>query len=224
MSIKQTLLIPVLWGEKEWSKSVTSLKRAFAPGSKNMVLLANTAVQALLHAYEHGDALRCEQLYKAVGESTGAVRGESLKEWFRVMSGQQITAALNKDKVRIWKMVTGWSKDKFTLDLALDKPFWEFMGAETVKPVTGMSLLQSIHAAAKRAKSAHEKGNFKGDFKKVEAVLTTISSFADVQFKKLSAIETGEIDEPTVAAEVAAQVANQGNTTPGPQAEAPTVN
>lgn len=214
--------IPPVWDGKVFDKNIKKLQSVLGTDSPTLVLLAEAAVQALLHAYHHGDPVYCQRLYDALGGTKGAVRTESMKVWFGLMG--PITAKTNKEGQRVWAMKKDWSVDKdskFRLQDAVNQPFWEFMGPEKVKDFSFNGALATLKSLIKRVDTSVEKGTFKGDADATKASLTAVYSFAEAQAKKLTPKQRGEED---ATAEVLLAAANGNTVTEGAQVPSSMVN
>lgn len=180
-------LIPALLAAASIGTNITTLGAALGPQSTNIQLLADTAVQTLLHAQKHGDVGLCQRLYESIGGNKGAVRGESMKMWFGAMSPIRV-------KKGVWSLKKGWKADDFKMQAAVDKPFWEWAGAEKVVFFNADNALAVLKGLVKRVDKSVEEGKFKGDPVKTKAALAKATNALTLELSTMNAIERGEVD------------------------------
>lgn len=181
------LAIPALLAAATIGSNITTLGNALGPKSTNMVLLADTAVQVLLHAQEHGDVGLCQRLYESIGGNKGAVRGESMKAWFAAMSPITVRKG-------VWGLKAKWKKDDFKMQDAVNQPFWEWAGPEKHVYFTADSALAILKGLSKRVDKSVEDNKFKGDAAKTKAALNAATNALLKELNAMNAIERGEVD------------------------------
>lgn len=185
------LTIPALLAAATIGSNIDTLGKALGPKSTNIVLLADTAVQVLLHAQKHGDVGLCQRLYESIGGNTGAIRGESMKLWFGAMAPIRVKRT---DGHLVWSLKKGWKADDFKMQEAVDKPFWEWAGAEKVVFFNADNALAIVKGLLKRVDTANEEGKFKGDVTKTKVVLSKVVNLMTAELATMNAIERGEVD------------------------------
>jgi hypothetical protein len=176
------------------------------------------ACQDLLHAQSCGDVSLCQNLYNALGGKKSYARTATLKEWFRLMSGGQMSAEGDT-----WKMKKGWSKDKFLMERAEKEAYWTLGGEKDPVPLTLTAILKLITGFTKRIEKAEADHNFQGDPAAAKAILAEIIQIADVRAKKLTAQQLGTVPAtvPTVSNDAPASTTT--TETPAPSTETETV-
>lgn len=193
---KSGIDIPALWNTNRINQQIAECKKIFGPGSKSLTLLADTAFQCLLHASKHGDVTLCKRLYIDLGGSldgkaaAAAVRIEALKTWFAKHG--PITAVRGEWKIKNdvdWREPENW-----TLEAAVQRPFWEDMGAERVQEVTLETLMNMIKGLSKRIDKAVEENRFKGDPKAAKDWADNIVDFSAKAAQKMTPAQRGDKD------------------------------
>lgn len=181
------LTIPALLAAATIGSNIDTLGKALGPKSTNMQLLADTAVQVLLHAQEHGDVGLCQRLYESIGGNKGAVRGESMKVWFGAMAPIIVRKG-------VWGLKDKWKKADFKIQDAVDQPFWEWAGAEKTVFFNADNALAVIKGLLKRVDTSVENGKFKGDPAKTKLAISKAADALKVELASMNAIERGEVD------------------------------
>lgn len=153
------------------------------------------ACEDLIHAREHGDVTLCQHLFNTLGgvdkgSSFSHTRVEALKEWFRKMSGGQITS-----EGGTWKMLKGWNASKFLSEEEIENtPYWKLTPEKKVQAMTIMEFLKTMKGYIKKFEKADEEGNFKGDFEAAKRIVSEVINLADERVKRLTTVQTGEIE------------------------------
>lgn len=195
--------IPALLSAATIGGNIQSLKAALSPEGTTMQMLADTAVQCLLHAQAHGDVTLSQRLFEAVsinvnGRNKGPVRAEAMKSWFFEMSGRQMTATKG-----IWGLKKAWTKEAFKIQEAVNSPFWEWAKPEEGQGFSADSALKIIKGLIGRVDKAVEHDKFTGNPVATKAMLSDILSFAEARATKLKAATEVPAVEETAKAAVA---------------------
>lgn len=149
------------------------------------------ACQDLLHCATHGDVSLMKHLYDTLGgDKGGPARTATIKQWFVLMSGDQLTAAKGE-----WKLKKGWKPEGFKLEEAENTPFWTLNPEKEQSKLSLEAILGMLKGFSKRIDSAVEKDTFNGDPDKAKALIAQVVSFADEKAKRLTPQERGEISD-----------------------------
>lgn len=146
------------------------------------------ACEDLQHAMLHGDVSLCKHLYDALGgQNPSHARTASLKAWFVLMSGEQMTAEKGD-----WKLKKGWKAENFKLEEAENTPYWSLAAEADPKHLTIEAMLNIMRNFSKRIDKASENGTFDGDASKAKELFSNVVSFAEERAKRLTAQEQGK--------------------------------
>ena len=146
------------------------------------------ACEDLAHLAKHGDVSLCKHLYDTLGGAISAQRTATLKAWFVLMSGNQLTAEKGE-----WKLKKGWTADKFTLDVAEDKPYWTLGGEKAPANLSLEAFLGTVKGYIKKIDNAVKEDRFQGDAEKVKAIVNSVLMMAEEKAKRLTAQEAGKV-------------------------------
>lgn len=146
------------------------------------------ACEDLQHAALHGDVSLCKHLFDTLGGAESAQRTATLKAWFVMMSGDQMTA----DKGE-WKLKKGWTVDKFNLDKAENTPYWTLGGEKAPTAMSFEAFLKMLEGFPKRIDKAVSEDRFNGDPDAVKAIVAGVIDFTKERAKKLTKQQTGEL-------------------------------
>lgn len=175
----------------ETVKVASQMKRHTAVAKKIEAVtleIHEMACQDLLHAATHGDVSLCRHLYDALGGQMSSQRTATLKAWFVLMSGNQMTAEKGE-----WKMKKGWDKSKFQLDTAENTPYWTLAGEKEPTKMSIEQILGFIKGLSKKIDKAVEEDRFNGDPEKAKAIVAAVVDLATERAKRLTAQETGAV-------------------------------
>lgn len=167
----------------------SQIKKHSALAGRNEKLATDIHVAAcedLQHAALHGDVSLCKDLYDKLGGAMSSARTATLKAWFVLMSGNQMTAEKGE-----WKLKKGWTADKFTLDKAEATPYWTLAGEIEPKNLSLEQILKIMGGLTKRIDKAVENDKFKGDSVAAKDIVTAVVDFATERAKRLTAQQRG---------------------------------
>lgn len=146
------------------------------------------ACEDLLHCATHGDVSLCKHLYDVLGGEKSAQRSATLKQWFVLMSGNQMTAEKGE-----WKMKKGWTKDKFTLDVAEEQPYWTLGGEKAPVNLSFEAIMAILKGFGKKIDNAVKNDTFNGDSVAVKSIIDGVVNFAEERAKRLTAQQLGTV-------------------------------
>lgn len=139
---------------------------AITTSSKTATVIHAAAMQALMHAAEHGDPVYLDRMFKGIHDSQ---RPLSIKRW--AMAHGPLGLTQNKAGEEVLRVLPKTRKDgsanpayrPWDIQKAAENPYWTFKGDAKVEDFTLAQLLKLVANAIKKGEKAIDEDQFGGN-------------------------------------------------------------